>query len=55
MRNETAAKLGLSGVQITGSITNPFVIANKRFNGFDPELNETVMPKEIALGLTLSF
>lgn len=55
MRETMATKLGIKSFSVTGSVLNPFVIASKRFNGFDPELNDSVMPKEYSIGLSIGF
>lgn len=55
MRESLIKKLKLNSLSITASVNNPFVIANKRFNGFDPELNDSVRPKDYVLGVSIGF
>lgn len=47
--------LGLSSLTIGASVSNLFVIGSKRFNGFDPELGSSVMPKNYSLSLSVGF
>ncbi|MFR7810859.1 MAG: hypothetical protein ACLU4N_17190 [Butyricimonas faecihominis] len=35
--------------------SNLFVIASKRFNGFDPELGDSVHPKNYSVGINIGF
>jgi len=55
MNREMAKKFGLQNFQATVSISNLFVIASKRYHGFDPELTESVMPKSYSLSLSIGF
>ena len=49
-------KLGLTNLRITMSVNNLFVIASKRFEGYDPELGgKQVMPKNYSIGLNIGF
>ncbi len=48
-------KIGLNSLRVSLSVANPFVIANKRLNGFDPELDNSVMPKSYSLNIGFSF
>lgn len=48
-------KLGLSNLSISASVSNLFVIGSSRFNGFDPELGNSVMPKNYSIGLSVGF
>lgn len=34
---------------------NLFVIASKKFDGFDPELGDSVQPKTYSVGLNVGF
>lgn len=49
------SKARIRSLTVTASVNNLLVIASKRFNGFDPELTESVMPKAFSLGMTLGF
>ena len=48
-------KFGAQSLNLSASVNNIFVIASKRWNGFDPELNNSVMPHMYSLGLSVSF
>ena len=37
------------------TVNNIFVICDKRFNGFDPELGNSVMPRIFSFGLNIGF
>lgn len=52
---ELCAKIGLTSISINGHINNPFVIASKRFNGFDPELGNSIQPRIFSWGLSFGF
>lgn len=45
----------LRTVQISSNITNPFVIASKKFKGFDPELGNSVMPRIFSFSLNIGL
>lgn len=49
------SRANIKSLTVTASVNNLLVIASKRFNGFDPELNESVMPKAFSLGVALGF
>lgn len=51
----TLQSLKLKSMQITASVNNLFVIASKRFQGMDPELGNSVMPKSFSLGISLGI
>lgn len=48
-------KVGLNSLRIGASVTNVFVIASDRFNGFDPELGDSVKPQGYSLSLSFGF
>ena len=48
-------KMGLNSLTVSVNANNIFVIANKRFNGFDPELGNNVMPKTFSVGINVGF
>lgn len=48
-------KIGVNSASINASAGNLFVIADKRFKGFDPELQNSVMPKSFTLGVSIGF
>lgn len=55
LNNKTLTKIGLRNLSVNASMSNAFVIASKRFNGFDPELDNSVMPKTFSLGINIGF
>ena len=49
-------KIGISTLSVSGTMNNVFVIASKRLNGFDPELNgKEVQPRIFSLGCSIGF
>ncbi|MPM06747.1 hypothetical protein SDC9_53050 [bioreactor metagenome] len=48
-------KIKFSSIAVTASVNNLFVIASKRFNGFDPELKDSVLPKSYSLSVSIGF
>lgn len=48
-------RLNLLNVSVSLVANNVFVIASKRLNGFDPELDNSIMPKTYSLGLSVGF
>ena len=48
-------RIGLKSLSLDASVNNLFVIASKRFNGFDPELGDSVMPKMYSFGINVGF
>nr|WP_231932229.1 MULTISPECIES: SusC/RagA family TonB-linked outer membrane protein [Butyricimonas] len=48
-------KMGLKTLNVNAGVSNLFVIASKRFNGFDPELGNSVQPKNYSLGVSIGF
>ena len=49
-------KFGATSFSINASVSNVFVIASKRFNGFDPELSDnSVMPRMFSFGFNVGF
>lgn len=55
MPSDITKKIGLSSFTASASVSNLFVIASKRFNGFDPELEDSVMPKNYSLSISVGF
>lgn len=55
MDPKLCSKFGAVTCSISANVNNPFVIANKRFNGFDPELDNSVQPKIFTFGLSVGF
>jgi hypothetical protein len=49
------SKLKISDMMVSLTANNIFVICDKRFNGFDPELGNSVMPRIFSLGLNFGF
>lgn len=52
-------KFRATSFSLNATVSNPFVIASKRFDGFDPELStnssQSVMPKVFSFGLSVGF
>lgn len=55
MPSSMTQKIGLNSFTASASVSNLFVIASKRFNGFDPELENSVMPKNYSLSISIGF
>lgn len=53
--NRFTQKLKLSSLNIAASVTDLFVIGSKRFNGFDPELGDSVRPRTFSISLNIGF
>lgn len=45
----------ISDLMVSANLGNVFVIASKAFDGFDPELGDSVMPRVFSLGLNVGF
>lgn len=48
-------KAHIRSLSLNGAVTNLFVIASSKFHGFDPELDNSVMPKTYTFGLNIGF
>lgn len=48
-------KLGLANINLNANVNNLFVIASKKWNGYDPELGNSITPKVYSLGLSVGF
>ncbi len=48
-------KVGVSNLLLSANVNNIFVIASKRFNGFDPEVQNSIMPRTFSLGINIGF
>lgn len=46
---------GAQSLSLSASVSNIFVIASKRWNGFDPELGSSTMPHMYSMSLSVSF
>ena len=55
VKRHLCQKIGLQSVSVSASVSNVFVIANKRFNGFDPEVDKSVMPRTFTGGINIGF
>lgn len=53
--DSSCAKLRLKSLALSLTVANLFVIANERFNGFDPELGDSVYPKNYSIGINVGF
>ena len=48
-------KIGVGNISLNANVNNLFVIASKKWNGYDPELGNTITPKVYSLGLSVGF
>ena len=55
MQDAWCKRIGVKSLSLNGSVSNLFVIASKRFNGFDPELGNSVHPKNFSIGINVGF
>lgn len=56
MNPKLCKKFGAKNFSVNASVSNVFVIANKKFNGFDPELaDNSVMPRMFSFGFNVGF
>lgn len=55
MNEDWCKKLGILNLSVNLVMNNAFVIASKRLNGFDPELDNSIMPKTYSLGFSVGF
>ncbi len=55
MPTEWSSKFGATSFRASFNVNNLFVIANKRFQGFDPELGNSVMPRIYSFGFNVGF
>ena len=49
------AKVGIKSLSLNAIMNNVFVIADKKFDGFDPELGDSVQPKTYSFGVNIGF
>jgi tonB-linked outer membrane protein, susC/ragA family len=55
MNEKWCARIGVKSLSLNAIINNVFVIADKKFHGFDPELGNSVQPKTYSVGVTVGF
>lgn len=55
INSEKIQKIGFNSLSVGGSVSNLFVIASKRYNGFDPELGNSIKPQGYSLSLSFGF
>lgn len=48
-------KYHIKSLIVSATVNNVFVIGDKRFNGFDPELGNSVHPQIYSLSFVLGF
>ncbi len=48
-------RIGIKSMSLNVGMNNVFVIASKKFNGFDPELGNSIQPKTYSLGVNIGF
>ena len=55
MNESLCNKMGIKNLSLNAIMNNVFVLASKRFDGFDPELGDSVQPKTYSVGITVGF
>lgn len=55
MKRDWCEKMHMKNLSLNFNMDNVFVIASKRFNGFDPEVSNSVMPRNYSLGINVGF
>lgn len=55
MDRKWCEKIHAKNLALRFSVDNVFVVANNRFNGFDPELDNSVMPRTYSFGINIGF
>lgn len=55
MKREWCEKMFMKNLSLNFNMDNIFVIASKRFNGFDPEVSNSVLPRNYSLGINIGF
>lgn len=55
LRGKFLEDIKISNLSVGASVANLFVIGSKRYNGFDPELGDSVMPKTFSISLSIGF
>lgn len=55
MDKKWCEKIHAKNMALNFSVDNVFVVANKRFNGFDPELDNSIMPRTFSFGINIGF
>ena len=48
-------RIGAKSLSVSAIMNNVFVIADKKFNGFDPELGNSVHPQIYSMSINLGF
>ena len=55
MNEKWCSQIGVKSLSLNFIVNNLFVIASKKFDGFDPELGDSVQPKTYSVGLNVGF
>lgn len=55
MNEKWCAHLGVKSLSLNLIMNNVFVIADKKFHGFDPELGDSVQPKTYSFGINIGI
>lgn len=55
LNEEWCAKIGIKSLSLNAFVNNVFVIADKKFDGFDPELGNSIQPKTYSVGINVGF
>ena len=53
--DKICTKMRVKSLSINAIMNNVFVVADKKFHGFDPELGDSVQPKTYSFGITVGF
>ena len=53
--DKICAKMKVKTLSINAIMNNVFVVADKKFHGFDPELGDSIQPKTYSFGITVGF
>ncbi len=53
--DKICARMKVKSFSINAIMNNVFVVADKKFHGFDPELGDSVQPKTYSFGITVGF
>ena len=53
--DKICTKMRVKSFSINAIMNNVFVVADKKFHGFDPELGDSVQPKTYSFGITVGF
>lgn len=55
VKDEWCRNFGLKSLVLSASVSNPFVVCSKKFDGFDPELGNSVQPQIYSFGINIGI